>query len=131
MNKYFMAILVSVFSPYVFSEPVYLECEVKSETETLAFSVTLDETSRKITHSQPGGFAFNSEGFFTVDKITYQIIDDFSGVRMVRRFDISRIDLSAIHTSEISSTQFPDKIAPTVTTMHGLCTILEVQARQF
>lgn len=131
MNRIVFAFLLSSFPLVASSEPVYLECEVKSETETLGFSVTLDETSRKITHSQPGGFAFNSEGFFTPDKITYQLIDDFSGIRMVRRFEISRIDLSAGHISEISSTQFPDQIAPTITAMHGLCKLLEVQARQF
>ncbi|QBG34634.1 hypothetical protein [Litorilituus sediminis] len=131
MNKYLFGASVCLFSINVFAKPVYLECLVGSDDSETKFSAKVDEDSGKITHSQKGGFAFNSEGFFAVDKITYQRIDMFSGIKMVRRYEISRVDLSASVNTETTSVEFPDKIKPTYLSSKGKCEIVKVQERKF
>jgi len=130
MNKYIFTFVCLSFVSSAFAKPAYIECVVSSESEKQPFSVKIDDDSGKVTHSQPGGFAFNADGFFSVDKITYQKIDLFDGIKMVRVFNIDRTDLSATYTSEISSTEFPDKLPSQIITMTGSCNLVEVKQRK-
>ena len=131
MYKYLIGASVCLFSVNALAEPVYLECLVGSDDSETKFSVKVDENSGKITHSQKGGFAFNSQGFFAVNKITYQKIDLFSGIKMVRRYEISRVDLSASINTETTSIEFPDKIKPLHLSSKGNCEVVKVQERKF
>ena len=131
MYKYLIGPSVCLFSINAFAKPVYLECLVGSDDSETQFSVKVDEDSGKITHSKKGGFAFNAEGFFAIDKITYQKIDLFSGIKMVRRYEISRVNLSASINTETTSVEFPDKIKPTYLSSEGKCEVVKVQERKF
>ena len=74
---------VAFLSPVLaHAEPVYLDCKVSSGTEQKKFAVKLDEDSGKITHTRENGSAFNSEGFFAANTITYQDIDIMSGIKI-------------------------------------------------
>lgn len=131
MKEYFLGAIFTIFSSVALAKPIYLECEVSSEKETQLFSAKIDEDTGKVTHSQPGGFSFNTDGFFAADKIAYQIIDLSDGLKIVRRFDISRIDLSATFITEMSSVNHSDKIPTKTFNMAGKCKLIEVKERVF
>ena len=114
-------------SGVVFAKPIYLECDVHSDKQQRVFNVKVDEDSGKVTHSEPG-FAFNAEGFFSADKITYQKIDIISGIRITQLIEISRTDLSA---SYVVNSKFPNENSISETPMVGACKIDEVTERKF
>ena len=73
MNIRLCAVL-AVFSLFVnlaWAEPVYLECPSGEKRE---FSVKLDESNGKITHTNKDGDVFNAEGYFSANTVTYKLI---------------------------------------------------------
>lgn len=131
MKKLRIGIFLSLVSINVVAKPVYLDCVVGKGDSEAKFSVKVDEETGKVTHTQKGGFAFNTEGFFAVDKITYQKIDLYSGIKMVRRYEISRLDLTASMRSEMTSIEFPDQVEPTYLKSEGECELVKLQERKF
>lgn len=131
MNRITFSVLLCLIASKTFAEPIYLDCDVASKTESQLFSVKVDEDSGKITHSQPGGYAFNTEGFFGSDKIQYQKIDSISGLRMTRLFEISRVDLSASFITKIESIKLPDQVPSDTLVKIGSCKIVKVKERKF
>ena len=124
MKKIILVFILMLTSFSCSDKPTYLECSIKSAEEENKFSVYFDEANGKITHSQPGGYAFNAEGFFALDKITYQKIDITSGLKFIKRYEINRTNLSVIKTFSGSSIEFPDKIAPTILKTNGSCKVV-------
>lgn len=133
MHLKFIAISTLLFSANSLAKPVYLECEVKTDKEKQSFTVKVDEDSGKVTHtfSHLNQYAFKAEAFFTADKISYSKVNESHGVKIVRNFEISRINLSVVETSQISSTQFPDKLPVENLSSKGSCNVIEVQGRKF
>jgi len=116
------------------AEPVYLNCLVKSDRgEEKRFSVTLDDASGKITHSSPTGSAFNTEGFFSANTITYQN-DAGAGSTLIMlfKYQIDRTNLSA--TEELllqpRDPEMARKLRSKSTIMAGKCEIEEVKDRK-
>lgn len=127
----FFTISTLLFSASTFAKPVYLECEIIADKEKQNFTVKVDEDSGKVTHTFSVGYAFKSEAFFTPDKISYSETKTNYGVKIVRTFDISRINLNVTQTSEISSTKFPDKVPVKTLVSNGECNIVDVEGRNF
>ncbi|TMN32542.1 hypothetical protein [Pseudoalteromonas sp. S2755] len=123
--------VVCLLSINVVAKPVYLDCVVGEKDSRSEFSVKVDEDTGKVTHTFKVGSAFNTEGFFAVDKITYQKVDLYSGIKMVRRYEISRIDLTSSMTSEMTSIEFPDQVKPTYLRSEGKCELVKVEERKF
>jgi len=131
VNRIVFVILGISLSGIAFAKPIYLECDVHSYEKQQIFTVKVDEDSGKVTHSQPDGFAFNADGFFSADKITYQKIEVNSGIKITLRIEISRTDLSATYVTDLVSIQFPNQISNSGTPMVGACKIDEVTERKF
>lgn len=127
----FFTISALLFSTSVFAKPVYLECEVIAEKEKQNFTVKVDEDSGKVTHTFSGGYAFKEEAFFTPNKISYSKTTTNYGIRIIRTFDISRINLNVTQTSQISSTEFPDKIPAETLVSSGKCNLVDIEGRKF
>ena len=111
------------------ADTVYLTCTVvhpasdKHPKETQQGEIAMDTVTRKITHTINGTYAFNTEGFFTADTITYQEIHILSGIKSTRRYILQRQTLALQEVNMLESIKFPDKIAPKVMTSHGFCQI--------
>jgi hypothetical protein len=90
------------------AEPIYLACTASSEKETIEFSITLDEQTRKITHTNGGGDAFNTEGFFTPSEINYQAIKSNSLITETKQYRIDRTTLAVVYTitAEVTDPSF-------------------------
>ncbi len=129
-NK-FISIISLLATSSAIAEPTYLDCKVGEDKSETIFSSKIDEASGKVTHSQPGGFSFNSDGFYSVDQVKYQKIDIISGLKMTRVYTISRVDLSASIDTEITSIEFPNQIPTEHLSSQGSCEIVEVKKRLF
>lgn len=127
----FFTISTLLFSTSVFAKPVYLECEIKADKEKQNFTVKVDEDLGKVTHTFSGGYAFKSEAFFTPNKISYSKTSTNYGVRIIRNFDISRVNLNVTQTSQISSTEFPDKVPVETLISKGECNLIDIEGRKF
>ncbi len=110
MKIYLLATLLIFIGRISYAEPIYLDCSILLEAETRRFSVKLDEVTNKITHTSEDGGAFNTDGFFTADEISYQQIQIVRGVKIVIAYAISRINLSVQRKVMAGSIEFPDKI---------------------
>lgn len=128
-----VAFIVFVFSTVSYADPVYLNCTVSSEEGESNFQVALDEDSKKITHTSETGSAFNTEGFFTFNSITYQRIRYLGSSRLTFKYIIDRRDLSLV--SELVVEAIDPKVAmksPTKTiTNSGFCEIQKAGNRKF
>ena len=114
------------------AEPVYLDCKVSSDKEQKKFSVKLDEISGKITHTREDGSAFNTEGFFAANTITYQNISITSGIKITYKYEIDRTDLSVgqVFVVEPSNPEYAMEIPAETTKMNGACRLVEVKKRK-
>ena len=123
MNKYFLGLVGATFSIFVSANPIYLKCIVNDEDDKKVknFSVSVDESINNVTHTEPSGYSFNAEGFFTADKISYK--QTLPGTVTISRIvNISRINLSASYIIKIGSGQ---------TSAFGSCEIVKVKERKF
>lgn len=122
-----------VFCPsMVLAEPIYLDCEVSKGSEQEKFSVKLDESSGKITHTRDNGSAFNAEGFFAANSISYQKIDIIGGIRVTFRYKIDRTNLSVskVFVAEPADPKYAAQIPAETTTMDGICSVVKVSGRK-
>lgn len=128
-----VAFVVFVFSTVSYADPVYLSCTLSSEDEVSKFQVALNEDSRKITHTNDDGFAFNTEGFFTLDTISYQRISDMGASRMIVKYIIDRRDLSLVNDIVVEATnpEVAKKIPAQTITRSGFCEIQKAGKRKF
>jgi len=124
-----------IFLPVIaLCEPVYLDCHIpKSDAfKEHSFSVKLDETTNKITHTRENGEAFNTEGFFTANIIRYQEIADVGAV-LTTVYEIDRSDITIKKTLTVDMTaNMPDefKKPPDVSVGDGTCEIAIVKDRK-
>lgn len=116
----------------VFASPVYLDCQVSSDTESKKFSIKLDEGTGKITHTRPDGSAFNADGFFAANTISYQNMNGGGYVKITIKYKINRTDLTVQEsfTIEPSDPKFAAKYPAKTTRMGGECRVVEVKNRK-
>ncbi len=127
------AILLSIlvaFPGVSFAEPIYLDCQVASKTEQKKFAVKLDEASGKITHTYEKGDAFNAEGFFSANSISYQNIILTSGLKITFRYEIDRTNLKAKQFFEVASADPKIDVPAQTSTMDGICSVVKVGSRK-
>ena len=127
----FISISTLLSSASSLAKPVYLECEIIADKEKQNFTVKVDEDLGKVTHTFSVGYAFKSEAFFTPDKISYRESKTSYGVKIVRIFDISRVNLNVTQTSQISSAKFPDEVPVKTLVSNGQCNLVDVEGRKF
>ncbi|MCU8037996.1 hypothetical protein ACRN9J_03495 [Shewanella baltica] len=132
MKRKFLALSIISFSSLAFGKPVYLNCSVSSNNETKVFSTKLDEESGKITHLNKGGGAFNAEGFFSANKISYQKVSAGGGIKMTYLYEINRTTLAITETfvAEPSDPKMALTIPASTILMSGACEIEEVGERK-
>lgn len=112
------------------SAPSYLDCSVAEESSDQRFSVKLDEANGKITHTHDNGSAFNAEGFFSANTISYKTIGVISGVSVVEQYEIDRENLSITKVTRIESLKYSEEIAAKDFIAKGKCKIAKVKKRK-
>ena len=132
--KYLVLLMISgialLSSNIAKAEPIYLDCFTKFENDPeKKFSVKLDEETGKITHTGSNS-AFNADGFYGPNKISYQNISSVgSGILMIRKLVINRTTLMIEETFTVKSTRsnIDSKSIPPAT---GFCSVIEVSDRK-
>ena len=120
---------LALFSPIIaIADPIFLDCEVSSESEKQSFSVSLDADNGKVTHTHESGSAFNADGFFAANTITYQSFDFTRHIKITFKYEINRTDLSLNQsvTIEPIKKKFHKANPPKTTLSTGICKISEV-----
>lgn len=114
------------------AEPIYLDCQVSEGANQNKFSVKLDEASGKVTHTSKDGSAFNAEGFFAANSISYQKITAQGGIRLTIRYEIDRSSLVAnqIVIIEAVDPRVAAAVPAETSTMSGSCTVVRVSGRK-
>lgn len=128
-----LAACLSLAPPYAWSANVYLECVATYDEGSKRFSVALDESTRKVTHTYVDtGSAFNAEGFFSAQTITYQSVSISGGIENVFKYSIDRSTLQV--TEEFSATPTDPRIASKLPGVFfsgsGLCEIIDTSDRK-
>ena len=134
MNKIILSGILLTISNFSMAEPAYLECLTKNDkNKESTFSIKLDESTGKITHTHGNGSAFNTEGFFTASKITYKSIHNMSGLILTDTYVINRstLEVSRLLRSEVADPEFAAQIPPsTITNVTGQCDIVKIKNRK-
>lgn len=132
MKRAVVIFALAFLSLTVYAKPVYLKCSVSSDKETKSFHSKLDEDSGKITHTNTKGGAFNTEGFFSANTISYQNIILVSELRVTFKYEIDRTDLSITETfvTEPINPKFAAKIPAKTIRMNGICEIEQIKERK-
>ncbi len=127
-----LAILLIFISKFAYAEPVYIDCYQTSDGgDTTEFSLKIDEDNNKITHTSGLGFAFNTDGFFTADKITYQKIDMIRELKLTQAWKINRIDMSVQFKIITESVKFPEEMPPEILSKAtGACSIVTLDEKR-
>ena len=112
--------------------PTYLECAIKNTDGIIEFTVKTDEDTGKITQTNKSGGAFNAEGFYSTNKITYQNSDTGGGVKFTYTYTIDRRDLSLtrLFIVEPANPAYASKIPAKTSTELGVCDIAKPAKRK-
>lgn len=126
-KKSLVVFIFTLISLNVFSEPVYLKCSV-TNTETTKFSIKLDEQNAKITHTYADGSAFNADGFFSANAISYQKIQFYGGQTLKTLYEIDRTSLNIVITfhAEPTDPKYRSQIEPVHSVTKGACELEKV-----
>lgn len=116
----------------VVAAPIYLDCVISGEEEALNYSVKLDESSGRVTHTWTDGSAFNSEGFFSANTISYQEIMIVQEIKITMRYEINRSTLMANRQSNIEALnpEYASLVPTSIDLMKGTCTVVNVEDRK-
>lgn len=125
MTKLILFLLTSFFTVSVVAKPTYLDCDVSGGSETLKFSVMVDEDTGNATFTQENGFSFKSDAFFSPEKIKFSSGRSGSSIQVERIIEVSRIDLSASETVVIYG------VDTTKLIKKGACKLLKPKKSQF
>lgn len=124
--------LLLMFSSFAFAESTYLDCQVSSKTEKKKFSLRFDESSGKVTHTGENGNAFNAEGFFAANSISYQNISLIGSIKVTFRYEINRTNLTVteVFVAEPADSKYTKEVPGSTSTMSGSCGIVKPSARK-
>ena len=132
MSRSQTLLLLTALCPFVvLAEPTYLDCQLsKGANEKSKFSLKLDEASGKVTHTSYDGSAFNADGFFAANTISYQQIIVENGIKLTKRYEIDRTTL------KFNSVWVLEPVDPGIawdkkpTTLEGNCSVVKVSGRK-
>lgn len=129
------AIATCLLSETAAAAPVYLECAYGSDGDRQAFSVALDEQNRKVTHTWASGTAFNAEGFFAANAVSYKntaiISHSGNSVRVTQQFEIDRSTLALVQTFILEPLDKTLGVPSKRGTDNGKCSRVKPAKRQF
>ena len=118
-----------------FAAPVYLECDLTNDEGGKSNAqITIDEDTRKITHTDFIGRAFNTEGFFTSNTVSYQKSEINDVSRTVNSYDIDRTTLEYEHNFRMDAADeeirvsSPDLVVEY--TIRGVCAVASTEGRK-
>ena len=100
-NRLIVIFMIVLSSNVCYAEAVYLECVIEPKNKApIPFSVKIDEASGKITHTRKDKSAFNTEGFFSPNEISYKHIDRnlYLNTESTEQFTIDRSNLTVKST---------------------------------
>lgn len=128
----FAGLLAASFQSAALAAPIYLECTEFNETSSATFSVTVDEATGNITHTNEYGDSFNAKGVFTANSIKYQEVGSFGKATMHVTYEINRTDLSLTDTFFAESTDpaLAEDVAALKGVLHGMCSIVSTEGRK-
>lgn len=131
MNRHALFLLALVVPAATLAAPAYLQCSIDADGEKKVFSVKVDEASGKITHTRANGSAFNADGFFSANKISYQQIEPGELV-VTFAYEIDRGSLAVTETFRIEAAdpRYAAKMKPSVSTHTGTCKIEQIKKRK-
>lgn len=122
-----LAIFSILMGKIAYAEPIYLDCSYNLGSDTILFSVKLDEDTNTITHTREDGSFFNSVGFFSASEMSYQRIIIGQGIKVIQKYTINRISLSVQSQISAGSVRFPDEVPMEVIGANsGACSIVTV-----
>ncbi|MGO2374816.1 MAG: hypothetical protein ACTJH9_13780 [Pseudoalteromonas sp.] len=134
MKKVIVPVTLLLASNFAFAAPVYLECVTTNDdgVESL-YSIKLDESTGKITHTHGNGSAFNADGFFSANEIAYKRVSNSSGSLTIDTYGIDRTTLkySRKLTMEPSDPTFlKDLPRKTIIDVVGSCELAKITNRK-
>ncbi len=122
-----LAILSILIGKIAYAKSLYLDCSYQLGSETIPFSVQLDEDTNQITHTREDGSVFNATGFFSATEMSYQRIIIGQGIKVIQTYTINRKDLSVQSQISAGALRFPDEIPMEVIGVNsGACSIVTV-----
>lgn len=132
MKWNFISLAFVFFATAASGKPIYLSCKVSDGKDTKEFNTKLDEQSGKVTHTDKSGEAFNAEGFFAANKISYQRINIGGGIKISFIYEIDRttLNVNEVFSAEPSDPKMALEIPGTKSMMSGSCEIQEVTKRK-
>ncbi|MBJ2292362.1 hypothetical protein JFT44_20800 [Pseudomonas sp. MF5691] len=112
--------------------PIYLDCTIKHAGGAIEFAVKTDEDTGKITQISKLGSAFNAEGFYSSNQITYQTSDVVGGLKTtyIYTIDRSNLALTRLFRAEPTNPAYAAQIPPKTSTEHGACDIAKQAKRK-
>jgi hypothetical protein len=124
-------LLVLLYPFVAVAAPTYLDCQLsQGGNEKSKFQVKLDEASGKITHTSYDGSAYNADGFFAANTISYQRIIVESGVKLTIAHEINRTTLRFKQTYLIEALDPKIPWEKNPSTNEGNCSVVKVGARK-
>ena len=108
------------------AEPLYLNCKIEMGSEIKNISVKIEEDTNKITHTHSHGSDFNADGFFTNNKISYQKITNWEGIRITELYTINRLDLSIQYDFAATPIIYSEHVAGVYEKYSGNCQVESV-----
>lgn len=122
--------LLALTSSSAYAESIYLDCIASSAKGTHSFSVTIDENTRRITHQNKNGNAFNADGFFTAGEIAYKNVSCASKICITHQYIIDRITLSIKYLFRAEPIRKDLGVAPREIVSTGSCSVIKVPERK-
>lgn len=131
INSVLLATALTAGQPAI-AAPIYLDCTIKHTDGTIDFTVKTDEDTGKITQTNKSGGAFNAEGFYSTNQITYQTSEIGGGIKVTYIYTIDRSDLSLtrLFKAEPANPEYASKIPAQTSTSQGVCEIAKAAKRK-
>jgi hypothetical protein len=123
MKKITLIFILLLFSEVINAKPIYLNCEIKNSPEDINFSLKIDESNGKITHTFADNRAFNAEGFFSEESISYKSIKPVSTSITTINYSINRSTLAIEKQVKFGADQYVPEFNSSV--MTGQCEIVK------
>lgn len=134
MNKINILLLVATLTltSSVIASPIYLDCAIKHSEGVIRFTVKTDEDTGQITQTNEAGGAFNTEGFYSPNDITYQHSDVGGGVKFTYTYTINRssLSLSRLFRVEPANPAYASQIPAKTSMEQGSCDIAKPVKRK-
>jgi hypothetical protein len=129
MGKFLSVTAVFLLSLEVVAAPIYLGCKLDDPKQPRGFSVKLDEESTKVTHTNADGSAFNADGFFAADKVSWQRVSVDQRIKIVYLYEVNRSTLATSETFSLAplDPKYAQLAKPPIVTM-GVCELVEAPA---